>query len=186
MHNTTTRDSITNALGSGKATGPLRLQLNSDANHPGRQKKKERTCTTRVHVSVLHIIYIYIYMSFLFFFLFRTLFVKARLFFLFLSLRHCIFSTKSSQDGGQTGTSSSSVAPGKKCTWQLSGTHSRKSHPAEKKARQQAWILVLFFVFFFSFFFSTVLRGCACCPRSPETMEGRRREGGASVSPKSH
>lgn len=36
------RDSITNALGSGKATGPLQLRLNSDADHPGRQKRRKK------------------------------------------------------------------------------------------------------------------------------------------------
>lgn len=151
----------------------------------GDKKRRANLHDASARVSTPYNIYIYIYVISLFFFV-PYLVCQGTAFFLFLSLRHCIFSTKSSQDGGQTGTSSSSVAPGKKCTWQLSGTHSRKSHPAEKEARQQAWILVLFFLSFFSFFFSTVLRGCACCPRSPETMEGRRRKGGASVSPKSH
>lgn len=122
-------------------------------------------------------------MSFLFFFLFRTLFVKARLFFLFLSLRHCIFSTKSSQDGGQTGTSSSSVAPGKKCTWQLSGTHSRKSHPAEKKARQQAWILVLFFVFFFHFSCQQYCGVAPVAPAPPKPWRGGDGKAGQAFPP---
>lgn len=128
-------------------------------------------------MSVLHIIYIYIYIChFSFFFFVPYLVCQGTAFFLFLSLRHCIFSTKSSQDGGQTGTSSSSVAPGKKCTWQLSGTHSRKSHPAEKEARQQAWILVLFFVFFFFIFLLNSTAGLRLLPPLPRNHGGEETE----------
>lgn len=132
-------------------------------------------------MSVLHIIYIDIYIChFSFFFLVPHLVCQGMVFFfsLFVSLRHCIFSTKSSQDGGQTDTSARSVAPGKKCTWQLSGTHSRKSHPAEKKARQQAWVSFFCFFFPFFFFFSTVVLGCACRPRSPKPWRGGNGKAG--------
>lgn len=179
------RDSITNALGSGKATGLLRLRLNSDADHPGRQKRKKRVNLhdTSAHVSTPYNIYIDIYMSFLFLFFGSTPCLSRHgFFFTFCFLKTLHFFYKKLSGRGTDRHIRAQCGPRKKMHMATLWHPFPQVSPCREKSATTG-LGFFFFCFFFVFFLLNSSAGLRLPPPLPETVEGRKREGGASVPP---